>query len=96
MKHFLLSAVIVIGLLFAVSLVSAQSADLELVWSAIDSGGTTFSTAGALELSGTIGQPEAGTISSENLVIWGGFWGATGTTNPSGNAVFIPLLLQNR
>jgi len=42
----------------------------------IDGGGATFSTGGALSLGGTIGQPDAGTLSGGAFVLQGGFWSA--------------------
>ena len=52
----------------------------------IDGGGVTFSTGGAFELAGTIGQPDAGTMSSGDLTLSGGFWfsAATGDCNTDG------------
>jgi hypothetical protein len=42
-------------------------------WS-IDGGGIMHSTGGDLELSGTIGQSDAGTMSGRDLELTGGFW----------------------
>jgi hypothetical protein len=92
----LLVVAILFGLLAAASLASAQGSRLELAWFAIEGGGTTSASAGDLELSGTIGQPEAGTLSSENLVLYGGFLGAAGTTGPPDSVVYLPLILRNR
>ena len=44
-------------------------------WFTIDGGGGT-STGGVYSLSGTIGQPDAGTLSGGNYSLIGGFWGA--------------------
>jgi len=44
-------------------------------WSSIDGGGGT-STGGVYEVSGTIGQPDAGTMSGGNFTLEGGFWSA--------------------
>ena len=40
----------------------------------IDGGGTMFSVAGEYELSGTIGQPDAGFVQSDDYELTGGFW----------------------
>lgn len=48
-------------------------ADFYLSWHTIDGGGGT-SAGGAFELSGTIGQPDAGTMSGGNFTLTGGFW----------------------
>lgn len=46
----------------------------EISRSTIDSGGVMRSTGGAFELSGTIGQPEAGIMSGGSFQLTGGFW----------------------
>jgi hypothetical protein len=45
-------------------------------------GGGGTSTGGAFALSGTIGQPDAGTMSGGNYSLAGGFWGAIPTPSP--------------
>ena len=40
----------------------------------IDGGGAMFSTGGDFEVSGTIGQPEAGTLTGGDFLVTGGFW----------------------
>ncbi|MFH1748039.1 MAG: hypothetical protein ABIG44_13470 [Planctomycetota bacterium] len=52
------------------------NADLVIDWWTIDGGGTMFATGGNLELSGTIGQPDAsgGPLTGGNLQLVGGFW----------------------
>lgn len=40
----------------------------------IDGGGVMRSAGGRIELSGTIGQPDAGTMTSRGLELTGGFW----------------------
>ena len=46
----------------------------ELDWSTIDGGGVMWSTGGDYKLSGTIGQPDAGSSSGGAYVLHGGFW----------------------
>lgn len=47
----------------------------EITWYTIDAGGTNNSIGGAFELSGTIGQPDAGpTMSGGQFTLAGGFW----------------------
>ena len=48
--------------------------DFELARSTIDGGGMMFSTGGDFVLSGTIGQPEAGTMEAGEFTLTGGFW----------------------
>jgi len=51
---------------------SAQ--EYEITRSTIDGGGVMRSTGGAFELSGTIGQPDAGVLTGGNFELTGGFW----------------------
>ncbi len=46
----------------------------DLTWNTIDAGGVMRSTGGAFELSGTIGQPDAGRLSGGAFELTGGFW----------------------
>jgi hypothetical protein len=43
-------------------------------WFTVDGGGGT-STGGKNSLSGTVGQPDAGTMNGGGYVLYGGFWG---------------------
>ena len=52
----------------------AAGSDYTLTRTTIDGGGIMFSSGGDLELSGTIGQPDAGTLSGGELALTGGFW----------------------
>ena len=45
-----------------------------LDWWTVDSGGQMWTTAGTFELSGTIGQPDAGTMTGGGFELTGGFW----------------------
>lgn len=53
---------------------STPGAVFDLSWHSIDGGGVMHSTGGTFELSGTIGQPDAGTLSGGPFQITGGFW----------------------
>jgi len=61
--------------------------DFEVSRSTIDGGGVMFSTGGDFELSGTIGQPDAGTMAGGDFSLSGGFWFAEppGDCNSTGN-----------
>ncbi|MHC4697850.1 MAG: dockerin type I domain-containing protein [Planctomycetota bacterium] len=61
----------VIALLVAVS---ALAQDFDLSWYTIDGGGDMWSTGGDFELSGTIGQPDAGVMTGDVFELSGGFW----------------------
>jgi hypothetical protein len=57
---------------------AALSDDFDLYWHTIDGGGGMFSTGGDFELSGTIGQPDAGVMTGGDLTLAGGFWPGVG------------------
>ena len=48
--------------------------DFEITPSTIDGGGVMRSTGDDFELSGTIGQPDAGTMTGDDYELSGGFW----------------------
>lgn len=66
----------------------------ELTWSTIDDGGATFSTGGTYELGGTVGQPDAGTLSGGTYALGGGFWGLAASVANAVNQIFLPLILK--
>jgi hypothetical protein len=51
-------------------------------WFTIDGGGDMFSTGGDFELSGTIGQPDAGVMTGGDFELVGGFWAIAGDGVP--------------
>lgn len=63
---------------------------LEVDWFTIDGGGTMLTVGGGFELSGTIGQPDAGALTGGGFELYGGFWpGVSGAVLPGdcdGNA----------
>ncbi len=64
--------------ILALALASAVLADdFTISRSTVDGGGVMFSTDGqpdGFELSGTIGQPDAGAMSGDDFTLTGGFW----------------------
>ncbi len=63
-------------LLLAAGLTSAQDYDLD--WWTVDGGGDMWTTGDDYELSGTIGQPDAGvTMTGGDFELTGGFWAVT-------------------
>lgn len=60
--------------------------DFGITRSTIDGGGVMSSTGGVFELSGTIGQPDAGSMEGEGFTLTGGFWFETppGDCNENG------------
>jgi len=62
--------------------VAASGQTYDLSWHTIDGGGEMFTTGGDYELSGTIGQPDAGVLmTGADFVLAGGFW-AGGAEEP--------------
>ena len=60
---------------FFAGFASAQTGGgYDLTWNTVDGGGETFSTGGEFELSGTIGQPDAGVMEGGEFTLAGGFW----------------------
>jgi hypothetical protein len=59
----------------SLSAVAALAQSYSIDWFTIDGGGGT-STGGVYSISGTIGQPDAGTMSGGNYTLAGGFWAA--------------------
>ena len=53
-------------------------------------GGATFSTGGSYSVGGSIGQPDAGSLSGGLYHLNGGFWGGT-ITNYN---IYLPLVLK--
>lgn len=57
------------------AVVSAAAAQFAVDWYTVDGGGAMFTTGGNYELSGTIGQPDAGvTMTGGSYSLTGGFW----------------------
>lgn len=71
------------GMLLVSSLLAlkAQAQNLSIDWFTIDGGGGT-STGGVYSVSGTVGQPDAGTLIGGSYKIDGGFWGVTAVQTP--------------
>jgi hypothetical protein len=55
----------------------------DLSWHTIDSGGGTSSGPGGISLSGTVGQPDAGSMSNAQFELAGGFWAGGAAGDPS-------------
>jgi hypothetical protein len=76
MIHRRRASVMLLTLIASVATVSAR-ATVMIDWFTIDGGGAMRTAAGALELSGTIGQPDAHqslTMSGATFTLTGGFW----------------------
>lgn len=62
------------GALIILTGLSSAGADYALDWYTIDGGGEMLSTGGNYELSGTVGQPDAGQMSGGTYTLTSGFW----------------------
>jgi hypothetical protein len=74
-------------LLLFIALASARAQNYSIDWHTIDGGGGA-STGGVYSVSGTIGQPDAGTMSGGSYSLAGGFWGIISAVQTPG----APLL----
>jgi hypothetical protein len=71
---FFLLLVLVLAMFSLVKLTHAQMSSFILDWWTVDGGGGTSNNGGYI-LSGTIGQPEAGTVATGGgFTLAGGFW----------------------
>jgi hypothetical protein len=55
---------------------SGHAQDYDISWYTVDGGGAMMAVGASFELSGTIGQPDAGTLTGSDFELIGGFWGA--------------------
>lgn len=60
--------------LITVAVLAAGPPEFEITRSTIDGGGVMQSAGGDFELSGTIGQPDAGVMAGGDFQLAGGFW----------------------
>ena len=76
------SGILAFGLLTSAFCLQAWG-QYSIDWCTIDGGGGT-STGGVYSVSGTIGQPDAGTMSGGNFTLDGGFWGVIAAVQTPG------------
>lgn len=68
----------------------------DLSWRTVGGGGYTFSESGDYSLGGTIGQADAGVLTSGDYTLVGGFWSSAGvSTGPETRPVYLPVVLKN-
>jgi uncharacterized membrane protein len=84
-----LTCLLILVLLAAASVAYARQAGYSLPWWTADSGGGA-SSSGNYSLTGTIGQPDAGTLSGGGYRLEGGFWGGLGAV-VAFQRVYLPL-----
>lgn len=88
-RRLLITLLLTVILLAAASVAYARLAGYSLPWWTVDSGGGA-SSGGNYNLNGTIGQPDAGTLSSGMYQLEGGFWGSAGGVIPP-LRVYLPV-----
>ena len=96
MKHTAVLLTLAALFLLSISPVAGQTGGgYDLTWSSVDGGGETrsVSTSGGYTLGGTLGQPDAGTLSGGGYSLGGGFWG--GGTPAVDYQIYLPLLLRD-
>lgn len=70
-----ITAIALAPLAHAASASTALEPHLEITWQTVDTGGAISAGGGALALSGTAGQPDAGALGGSGLTLRSGFWG---------------------
>ncbi len=80
-------------LLGALLLAPNARAQYSIDWHTIDGGGGT-STGGVYAVTGTIGQPDAGTLSGGPYTLQGGFWGVIAAVQTPG-APYLSIVKTN-
>jgi hypothetical protein len=88
-----LVAVLVCGLLLAGIALASTTQSYAITWWTIDNGGAMFSTGGNYSVGGTMGQPDAATMSGDRFTLSGGFWRG-GTASASPNRIYLPVVLR--
>jgi hypothetical protein len=99
MKRLMILIPIVLVLLIGITTANAQRTNepaaphsgYSIDWYTIDGGGAMNSTGGSYSLGGTIGQPDAGSLSGGSYTLNGGFWGGASINY----TVYLPLVLKS-
>jgi len=87
-------ATLLLSLLLTAVTVVAQGSGYNLSWFTVDGGGGTSQSSDgpqAYTLSGTVGQPDAGTMGGGGYELSGGYWGGTGAAQL---ALYLPLVVR--
>ena len=90
-KHMIVLLFVTVVLLLLVSVAMAANG-YDLSWWTVDGGGGTSSVGGSYNLSGTIGQPDAGLVlNGSGYQLTGGFWvGEVG--GAAEKIIYLPLV----
>ena len=88
-----LLALLVGGLLFTTTALTAGSQGYDLSWWTVDGGGGSLNIDGGYSLNGSLGQPDAGALAGNDYVLSGGFWGC-GVLAEEMYQVYLPLVIS--
>jgi hypothetical protein len=99
MKRLIVLLPIVLVLLIGISTANAQRSNgpaspqsgYSLDWNTIDGGGAMNSIGGSYSLSGSIGQPDTGSLSGGSYQLNGGLWGGASINYN----IYLPLVLKS-
>jgi hypothetical protein len=84
---------LVLLVLFSLATVVWAAGSYDLSWWTVDGGGGRV-TNGSYALSGTIGQPDAGTaLTGSGYTLTGGFWGGVGIAG--GHHLYLPVIARS-
>lgn len=82
-------------LMFVATVTVASAQSYAIDWHTVDGGGGT-STGGVYSVSGTVGQPDAGTMSGASYSLTGGFWSLLSVVqSPGGPPLSIAFTSTN-
>jgi hypothetical protein len=85
-------ALLPLAVLLLLASVALAQGSYDLSWWTMDGGGYTFSEGGSYTLGGTIGQPDAGVLASDDYTLVGGFWGGAAARE---GEIYLPIIMRN-
>ena len=87
-KNLLYGFLIMLGIAILMSGIAFAVGGYDLSWWTVDGGGNE-STGGGYTIVGTIGQVDAGRMTGDGFILYGGFWHGGG-----GSQVYLPLVVR--
>ena len=78
---------LMLAMLMSFSAIAETGTEYEMTRHSFDGGGVMRSTGGSFELSGTLGQPDAGVVAGGAFELTGGFWFAIPPGDVGGDGV---------
>jgi hypothetical protein len=94
MRRLLLLVAVMLLAVTSVSLALTRSERFDILWYTVDGGSTARSNGASFVLSGSIGQPDAGSSQGGEFAVRGGFWGLPPelASLPEAYQVYLPLI----